>query len=64
MDTRPRFRFGHLDEDADEGSDVIAHAEPIGRPGPPWECDPCGLPNIPGELVACPYCGRPREDDE
>lgn len=57
-----RFRFGHLQEDADDGSDFILAVNPDPKRWP-YVCPQCSHLN-PKRADECEQCGLDRPDDE
>lgn len=55
---RRRFRVRTEREDGDDPTYLVAPA-----PAEQWTCEPCGLANIEGHRLNCPYCGRPKPEE-
>lgn len=62
-----RFRFAHIDEDADDGSDLIlrldgSREQKARRRRRSWTCAGC-LHLNPGGAKECEDCGRRRREE-
>lgn len=56
-----RFRFGHQDEDADDGSDFVVRADGPAEQRWTFVCWMCSHLN-PADLDECEVCGLERDD--